>query len=174
MGKRSNLERKPKDFYPTTDPKAMAPRFVQMTLGLKYAEPCVGEGDLVNLLNGCNCVFKSDIQTGTNALDLTAEDLKDAEAIITNPPFSRDILLDLIEHLSSLKDTWLLLPADLMHNVYFGPYMEKCTTVISIGRLCWFPKDGKRVASTENYSWYKWPRGIFQSSQKGNTRFYGR
>lgn len=177
MGKRSTFEKKPKDFYPTTDPNAIPPKFIEFVRGKRYAEPCCGAGDLVDLLaDVAVCKWESDIEyrgAGKlwDAMCLSKHELEKADLIITNPPYTKSVLLGLIDHFITLKPTWLLLPADLMHNKYFGPYMEKCTRVVSVGRLCWFPKEGKKINSTENYCWYFWPKGA-----KGGegTKFYGR
>lgn len=166
MGKRSNFEKVTKDFYPTTDPKVLTQPFVNFVRGKTYAEPCYGDGDLEDLLmDVAKCKWRSDIRETVgcskvmDALELTPYDLKDCDYIITNPPFSKDILLPLIDHFVSLKPTFLLLPADMMHNKYFVPYMNMCDNVMSIGRVCWFPKDGKKVSSTDNFAWYTFTKG---------------
>jgi hypothetical protein len=178
MSKRSNFGKVPKDFYPTTDPKAVPPKLVDFIRGKTYAEPCYGNGDLEDLLmDVATCKWRSDIRETVgsskvmDALEVTKEDLNECDLIATNPPFSKDVLLPLINHFVSLKPTWLLLPADYMHNIYFGPYMDKCSKVVSVGRVCWFPKEGKRVASTENFAWYFWKQGATTDTE---TVFYGR
>lgn len=175
MSKRSDFERVPKDFYATVDPKAIPERFVQEVRGKTYCEPCYGEGDLEDLLmDVATCKWRSDIRATVgsskvmDALDLDWCDIADCDLIITNPPYKKDLLLPLIDHFASLKPTWLLLPADMMHNKYFAPYMETCSKAVSIGRLCWFPKEGKRVASTDNFCWY-----LF-GNKTTKTTFYGR
>jgi len=50
MSKRSDFEKVPKDFYPTTDPRAIPEQMVKFLRGKTYAEPCYGEGDLEDLL----------------------------------------------------------------------------------------------------------------------------
>jgi len=87
---------------------------------------------------------------------LSEHELGHCDVIITNPPFSRDVLLPMIDHFISLRPTWLLLPAGYMHNRYFAPYMEKCSLVVSIGRLRWF-KDSKHT-STDDFAWYYFPK----------------
>lgn len=164
MSKRSDFEKIEKDFYPTTDDKVIVSEFVKRIRGKTYAEPCYGYGDLEHLLMPyAKLKFKSDIRVTLpatkiyDAMDLKAKDLDGCDLIITNPPFTRSVLLPMIDKFISMKPTWLLLPADYMHNAYFRPYMNKCTCVVSIGRVCWFKKEGKRVASTDNFAWYFWP-----------------
>lgn len=177
MSKRSTFEKKPKDFYPTTDPKAIPPAFRAFIQGRRYAEPCCGAGDLVDLLADIAiCRWESDVECRGagklwDAMSLSKNELEKCECIITNPPYTKEVLLPMIDKFISLKPTWLLLPADLMHNKYFSDYMKKCSRVISVGRLCWFPKEGKRVASTENYAWYFWP---YKATPDNETVFYGR
>lgn len=178
MSKRSDFDKVPKEFYPTTDPKAIPPVLVALLRGKTYAEPCYGNGDLEDLLmDVATCKWRSDIRETVgsskvmDALELTKEDLKECDLVVTNPPFSKDVLLPLIDHFVSLKPTWLLLPADYMHNLYFGPYMKRCSRVVSVGRVCWFPKEGKRVASTDNFAWYFWKKGATTDTR---TEFYGR
>lgn len=178
MSKRSDFKKVPKDFYPTTDPKAIPPKFVDFIRGKSYAEPCYGDGDLEDLLiDVSTCKWRSDIRETVgcskvvDALDITKDDVSECSLIVSNPPFSRDILLPMIDHFITLKPTWLLLPADYAHNIYFGPYMKKCSRVVSVGRLCWFPKDGKRVSSTDNFMWYFWKKGATIDTE---TIFYGR
>jgi len=177
MSKRSSMDKVSKDYYPTRDPAAIPPKFIEFIYGKTYAEPCCGEGDLADLLEYTgNFLWLSDIEDRgfwwvKDAMDLTEEDLQKCDLIITNPPFTKAILLPMIDHFTSLKDTWLLLPADMMHNKYFGPYMKTCSKVVSVGRICWFPVDGKRVAGTDNYAWYMWQKG---QEGKTPTTFYGR
>lgn len=176
MGKRSDKERIPHDFYATTDLKALAPEFTKNIRGKSYAEPCYGEGDLENLLRDfALCEWRSDIRTTTSGcytLDascLSKESIDRCDLIITNPPYTRNVLLPMIEKFISLKPTWLLLPADYMHNVYFGDYMSRCSKVVSIGRLKWF-KDSPHT-STDNYAWYYWK---YKADTETETVFYGR
>ena len=163
MGKREEVK-KPKvarDFYATVDSDAVTP-LVDYIRGKTYAEPFYGEGDLEDLLmDVATCKWRSDIRETVvpskvmPATDLTPYDLRDVDCIISNPPFTRDVLLPCIDHLVKLKPTWLLLPADMMHNKYTIPYMEKCELVLSVGRLCWFPVNGKKVKGVDNYCWFK-------------------
>ena len=46
MGKRSDFERKPRDFYPTPM-EAVEPLLPHLPEGFKFAEPCAGNGALV-------------------------------------------------------------------------------------------------------------------------------
>ena len=87
MGKRSSFERRPADFYPT--PKAaVAPLIPYLrNSGIRtFAEPCVGDGDLLRHLEsfGLRCVYAGDIRSGQDALEL--DHYGAADAIITARP----------------------------------------------------------------------------------------
>jgi len=145
MGKRSDFDRLTRDFYATIDPKALPETFLECVSGSTYAEPCYGNGDLVRLIGDrAECLHKSDIEGGEGCqqLDgtkLTYGDIWKCNAIVTNPPYKRTMLDPLLDQwLTVKKPIWLLLPADYMHNITFGKYMEKCSKVVSVGRLFWF------------------------------------
>lgn len=111
MGKRSDFERIPRDFY-ATPMAAVRPLISYLKRdGVRtFAEPCCGDGDLVRHLElfGPRCAHAGDIATGEDALELTVEDLYGADAVITNPPYrhpedpprSTRLLRELIEHFS--------------------------------------------------------------------------
>ena len=152
MGKYSNFDKVDKDFYPTIDPACMTPMFINLNRKSTYAEPCYGNGDLEDMLmETAHCVWRSDIRKTVgcskvqDALSITESDLIDADKIITNPPYTRRDLLPMIDHFLTLKDTWLLLPADFMHNKYFSPYVGKCRLILSVGRMYW--QDNKSPAT---------------------------
>jgi len=181
LGKRET-EKKPKsprDYYATIDPDAVKPLLPYVDIQT-YIEPCAGAGDLIKLLSKtaiCADAYDIDPQTDSiiqrNCLTLTENDCIGVDLIITNPPFTRDILLPMIDHLSSLRPTWLLLPADMMHNHYMKPHLEYCDLILSIGRLCWFKdKDGKMVKGVDNYCWYMFDQSEGYEPQE--TVFKGR
>ena len=174
MGKRSEgFERRDKDFYGTCDPAAIPDSFVRFIRGKRYVEPCYGDGDLEKLLEDhATCVWASDIRPNDyltcDALDIFPEDIKSADCIITNPPYDWKILQPLLDHFLSLgKPTWLLLPADMMHNIRMGPYMKQCDTIVSVGRLYWMEN---KVKGVDNYAWFKFDH----HGQHFGTEFIGR
>lgn len=69
MGKRSNFKRRERDFYPTP-PEAVAPLIPHLPegrsnrWGVRYAEPCAGDGALIETLNGygLRCTYAGDSQ----------------------------------------------------------------------------------------------------------------
>ena len=62
MGKRSDFERKPRDFYETPI-EAVLPLIPHLGYDFTFTEPCAGAGVLINHLedNGGKCNFASDI-----------------------------------------------------------------------------------------------------------------
>ncbi len=180
MGRYSNYkENRPKDFWPTVDPDAITPVFEMFVRGKTYAEPCWGDGSLEGLLTGAGavCRWASDIRPNDwytcDALDVTKQDVSGCDLIITNPPFSWEMLKTLLDHLPTLKPTWLLLPASQMHNKRMGPYMRNCKEIVSVGRLYWVngpddPSPHKGIKGKEDYCWY-----LFYPSEQ-STRFWGR
>ena len=120
------------------------------------------------------CQWRSDIRETVSsskvmdAVSLTKDQLCGIDLIVTNPPFTRTVLMPMLNHFITLKPTWLLLPAGYMNNVYFGEAMRRCSKVVSIGRLKWI-KDSKH-SSTDDFCWYFWP----QHSIQQETVFKGR
>ena len=62
MGKRSDFERKPRDFYPTPI-EAVYPLLPHLPEGFTFAEPCAGNGALIDHLETKGtCMWASDIE----------------------------------------------------------------------------------------------------------------
>lgn len=173
MGKRSNFERKERDFYrtPLSAVEVLIPHIRHIK---NYVEPCAGDGALAEHLGrfGKYYAYLSDIcpQDSTkpihkmNVFDITS---CNAQAFITNPPWDRRILHPLILHLSNLAPTYLLFDSDWAHTIQSEPYMSRCHTIISVGRCKWIedsPHTGK-----DNCSWYH-----FERKEPEFTRFYGK
>lgn len=175
MGKRSNLgEVRPRDYWPTIDPDAVKP-LIPFIRGLRVAEPCAGNGDLAMMLEpDVKVVWESDLEPQNkhihqmDALNISKWDITryQLDAIVTNPPFTWKLLQPLLDHLPTLSPTWLLLPADVMHNKRMGPYMSKCNTIVSVGRLYWMDN---KVKGVDNFAWFE-----FINQQLNYSAFYGR
>ena len=89
------------------------------------------------------------------------EDAKNADFFITNPPWSRDVLHQLISHLSDLRPTWLLLDSDWMHTKQATPYLRFCRKIVSVGRVKWIPDSPN--TGKDNCAWYLFDQdSVFQ------------
>lgn len=178
MGKRSSFERVERDFYPTPLEAVKPlcshlPKSTSLIADFVYAEPCAGNGALINHLPGA-CGYASDVYPKQNwieqkdVFDIILEDLYWVELIITNPPWDRKILHPLITHLSDMKPTWLLFDADWMHTKQSKPFLPRLKKVVSVGRIKWIPDS--KMTGKDNCAWY-----LFDKPTENNvTEFYGR
>lgn len=148
MGKRSDFPRIPKDAYNTFDPRAEKPLSNYISRHVSYYEPCVGKGDLVQLLSLFRCVGSSDIELDARTTQYDTQ----AEYFITNPPWTRKILHPIIDNLRVQRPTWLLFDAAWMFTAQSSPYMMYCKTVIAVGRLRWIP--GTTMDGKDDCAWY--------------------
>jgi hypothetical protein len=152
MGKRSSFERREADFYPT--PRAAVLPLIPYLRGIRtFAEPCAGDGDLVRHLEefGLQCFYSGDIRSGQDAFQ--RDDYGEADAIITNPPWSRDVLHGLITHFQNIAPTWLLLDADWKETRQAAPFLPYCSDIVAIGRVKWI--EGSKFTGKDNACWYK-------------------
>jgi len=171
VGKRSAFTRHSRDFYVTPE-AAIKPLLPHITNITAFVEPCAGDGALVNHLHsiGKRCVDAVDIEPQTELVrKLDALDLHrcTGQAFITNPPWSRPILHQLIVHLSELAETWLLFDADWMHTKQSQTLIKRCKKIVSVGRLKWIP--GTNMTGKDNCAWY-----LFNKFESNKTIFIGR
>ena len=75
---------------------------------------------------GLRCVYAGDIATGQDALAL--DTYGDADAIITNPPYTRPLMHALISHFARILPTWLLLETDWASTKQAAPFMPCAPT----------------------------------------------
>lgn len=160
MGKRSNFERKPQDAYDTWDPNAVAPLVPHLPAHFTYIEPCAGRRALIEHLPGV-CVWASDIEPrGPDVVEMdwldAAMNAPDADFCVTNPPWRRDILHEMLSVLRVRFTTWLLLDADWMHTVQAGPHLRFCRKIVSVGRVKWEPDS--KYSGKDNCAWYRFER----------------
>jgi hypothetical protein len=152
MGKRSEFKRREADFYAT--PRAAVVPLIPYLSGIRtFAEPCAGDGDLVRHLEefGLRCVYSGDIRTGQDALALDRYGV--ADAIITNPPYTRDLMHRLIEHFQRIAPTWLLIDYDWSATKQAGEYMIHCSDIVILPRLKWI--EGSKNTGKDNHAWYR-------------------
>jgi hypothetical protein len=177
MGKRSNFERLPRDYYPTPL-AAVEPLIDHLPYSFDYIEPCAGDGRLVDHINTLTeghgeCLFMSDISPQaddimkSNALTLSFGDDQPFDYCITNPPWERVFLHEFLDHWINLCPTWLLFDADWAHTRQSAVYMTYCAKVVSVGRVKWI--EDSKMTGKDNCAWY-----LFDAFKTKQTEFYGR
>lgn len=174
MGKRSDFERRERDFYPTPY-EAVVPLLPHLGDLHFFDEPCAGDGALVRHLHQHSdliCHTAIDIApqfNGAGKGDVFDIRGTKANCFITNPPWPAigqkgDPTVSIAKHLSSLAPTWLILSADFAHNKYFAQL--NCVKIVSVGRVSWM---GNGDGGKDNCAWY-----LFDEKNQEQTRFYGR
>ena len=166
MGKRSDFERNAHDSYPTPY-EAVLPLLRFLANVHTFAEPCAGAGALVHHLekHRLRCVFRSDIVQSANETQLLLDARRlcvgnlsnKPDAFITNPPWTRDVLHEIIDNLKWLAPTWLLLSADWLFNKSSAEYLPDATDIVAIGRVKWMPES--EHAGKENACWVRFVGG---------------
>lgn len=170
MGKRSEFERNKHDLYATPE-SAVLPLLPHLDERTVFTEPCAGNGQLVYILEKyghvCTGAYDKYVQEPSSSNQglprnrIWMKDVFDhtsiygADFFITNPPWNSKnsrIACDVIRLLSSLAPTWLLLPADYMHNAYFAEFEDRCIKIVSVGRVKWV--EGSKYTGKENCAWY--------------------
>lgn len=154
MGKRSNFKRRPMDAY-ATPMKAVLPvlPFLRRDGILTFDEPCFGNGDLADCLrsHGYDCLYSGDIKNGQDALEVTKFR---ADAVITNPPWTRQLMHPLIWHFMRTSNlVWLLFDSDWCHTRQAIPLLMHCTDIVSAGRQKWIPNS--KHSAKDNCSWHR-------------------
>ena len=169
MGKRSNFERNPRDFYPTPK-EAVIPLLPHLPEKGLFAEPCAGDGRLIEHieeLTSLSGYWMTDIEPHADFIgngDALTDKIVGCDICITNPPWDRKILHPLIDNLSNQLPTWLLFDADWMHTKQSVPYIKMCSKIVSVGRIKWFGN----MTGKDNCAWYLFDWEV------NNTIFYGR
>ena len=176
-GRATAFVRSPKDFYETTDPKPVARLLRFVSPGSSYMEPCAGAGALVRQLDRAGLVC-----TGASDIAPRSADILQADAlalspgfhgiprIITNPPWSRDLLHPLIDHFLELAaESWLLFDADWLHTQYAPRYRHHISDIVSVGKVKWFA--GTRDRGFDCCAWYRFAK---DSARDGVARFHYR
>lgn len=168
MGKRSTFERRKNDAY-QTPPSAVVPLIPFLRGVTTFAEPCCGEGKLMHALEdaGLECTFWGDIETGQDALTDTSILGPRFDAIITNPPWTRELLHPMIQRFQSIAPTWLLFDADWVHTRQAIPFIDQCSHIVSVGRVKWI--EDSQFTGKDNAAWHR-----FHVQHTGGPRFFAR
>lgn len=176
MSKRTQgLERRANDAYDTPF-EAVKPLLPHLPRACYFIEPCAGKGNLVDHLTAfghtCAGAFdiaprRADIQRrSVHQIKIKGRGTK--SFFITNPPWKREILHPIIEHLASQLPTWLLFEADWAHTQQAARFMPICQKIVSVGRVRWI--EGTAMDGMENCAWY-----LFDGARRTEfVEFYGR
>lgn len=160
----SKFEKREQDYWPTPQ-SAMIPLLPFIKSVRSFAEPCVGEGHIVHWLetDKRKATFISDLELDARSHKYPTHLF---EMFITNPPWSRPIMHEIIENLRLQKTTWLLIDSDWMHTKQAQEHLQYCRAIVSIGRVQWVPDSPS--TGTRNCCWYEFTKF------KEDTIFYGR
>jgi hypothetical protein len=171
MGKRSDFARIERDFYPTPA-LAVQPLLAHLKPGTRFCEPCAGDGALIDHLTaaGHYCARAWDIEPGR--ADIDRQDARtrligNIDCFITNPPWARPLLHELIVALSDQHPTWLLFDADWVHTRQATPYLPRLRKIVSVGRVKWIPES--TMTGKDNCAWH-----LFGMPGNEAPQFYGR
>lgn len=167
MGKRSNYQRRPRDNYPTPE-AAVRPLLPHLPRKMTFIEPCVGDGRLVDHLYKlhpldedsdwlCSGWYDADPNKNRGVLYADARTVKFANLspdciFITNPPWLRSDLHQIIANLARQAPTWLLIDAPWMHTRQAAPHLACCYKIVSVGRVKWI--EGSANSGMEDACWY--------------------
>ena len=88
-------------------------------------------------------------------------------SIITNPPWSRDLMHRLITHFQNIRPTWLLLDADWAHTKQAAPFLAHCSDIVAVGRIKWI--EGSKHTGKDNCAWHQ-----FDIKHNAGPVFHGR
>lgn len=172
MTKRAHgkYERRPGDWWPT--PQAAIPVLgPHIPQGSRFIEPCAGDASLARMLQdqlNLRCVSAMDIAPKTysvemgNALFMTNETVKDADVIITNPPYERTQMHLIIDHCRRLKPSWFLLEADWLFTVQASELLTYADKIVAVGRLKWIPDS--KSNGFDNFAWVRFGKQLTQSA----------
>jgi hypothetical protein len=168
MGKRSSFARIERDAY-DTPAKAVAPLLDHLVPCTQFIECCCGRKHLVGHLECAlhRCISTFDLPD--DARTRRYVEARPGVVFITNPPWARPALHEIILNLSDQLPTWLLMDADWMHTRQAIPFLPRLKKIVSVGRVRWIPNsphDGK-----DNCAWYLFDR---PQPDKYVVIFYGR
>src|ERR1700730_15115432 len=144
MSKRSlQFDRIPKDKY-ATPREAVLPLLPQLPARTVFAEPCAGNGALIDHLAaaGQQCVWATDTtperEDVAYADALTLRNIG-ADMFVTNPPWSRELMHPIIDHLSAMLPCWFLFDSDWSYTVQSSELIRRCSKIVPVGRIKWIP-----------------------------------
>ena len=172
MGKHrfTSFDRVANDFY-RTPMAAVIPLLPHLPAATHYAEPCVGDGALVEHLatQGHVCDWSFDIVERGNFHEIgdATTSARPAQMFITNPPWKRPAMHAIIENLTSIAPTWLLFESEWVHTQQSIPFLPWLKKIVSVGRVKWHAET--KSSGLENCAWH-----YFDQHAEGDCVFFGR
>lgn len=169
MGKRSSFPRRKNDAYDTPY-SAVLPLLPHLHGVSSFAEPCAGQGYLVGHLqrHGYRCAYEGDITRGQDALEYAFNEYSGViDAIITNPPWTRELMHPMITLFQRIAPTWLLFDSDWAYTAQAEPFLPQCSHIVTVGRVKWI--EGSKHTGLDNASWYR-----FHNQHNEGPRFIGK
>ena len=157
------FRRRKQDAY-DTPPEAVTPLLPHLPTEFTFAEPCAGALSLAIAI---------DFHTESRSIPTLLSDIKprdggvlrqdalvcgvpyNTDYIITNPPWTRQILHPMIDHFRKMRPTWLLFDADWMHTKQAIPFLAHCHKIVSVGRVSWMQNG---TSGLDNCAWYLFDR----------------
>lgn len=167
MSKRGEkFERSPRDLYETVDPRALPPLLRHLKPGTRFVEPCAGGGALVDQLVGAGMVCLEAFDIHPLRDDIVKADARSVfmpeklNAIyITNPPFVRSLMHEIMLHCCHQAPSWFLVEHDWCITQQASRIITKhASDIVSIGRLKWFrPEDPRNKGKDpmDNFVWLR-------------------
>lgn len=133
--------------------------------GLTYIEPCTADGQFKCHMSsfGAHAVFESGIDPeidNVTSVDALSDELDlnniEADAIVTNPPWRRDMLHPMIVKFSDAKPTLLLFDANWINTKQASIFKDRLVAVFPAFRHKWFAGTelDNGSAPKEDTSWY--------------------
>jgi hypothetical protein len=102
------------------------------------------------------------------AATLEKHEFDGIDMVITNPPWSRPDLHEIIEHLREVNmPAWLLIDANWMFTEQAIPHLRYCEKIVTIGRVRWIP--GTTMSGKDDAAWM-----LFSPSLVRCTVFHGK
>lgn len=174
MAKRSNFQRRAADKYMTPF-EATLPLVPFLLPDSRFIEPCAGDGRLVRHLerHGMRCVQSFDILPDCLSVahgDALTSPLAECDMVISNFPWTRQLLHPIIERMMNHAPTWSLHDANWMFTSQRGEVsrlMNHCSHIVTVGRVRWI--EGSGMSGKDDSCWYR-----FDASHTGGAKFYPR
>jgi hypothetical protein len=157
MGKRSSFERRERDWYGTPY-EAVLPLLPHLPPAVRFIEPCAGDGRLVTHLekHGHHCIDAFDIEPQSGFVR-QADALKvwptAGDMVITNFPWSRQMLHPLLDHWRALMPVWTLLDANWLFTKQAAPFLRYVSDVVVVGRVKWI--EGSKQTGKDDSIWLR-------------------